>query len=256
MSADNSTAFNERAERMPLVPDPAANDAASALARKSGDVSKRLKLVLARCQTESEIERQLWDDFEVHRRSADKYINRYLDCLEQVHEERSGQVYEIRDSEDEALPTDTDMVARGQELDAVGPTRVKWRLKIMSDSLSLDLLAMDETLDLLRKRGSDPSPKKNPLPASACSVSAGILSFILWQHSHRVGALGVATINVAGVACYYSSEVWGWLRTDSIQRGQGDVKALLRRLKRGELDERNRMDLESASFWMVHRFKK
>jgi hypothetical protein len=105
MSADRSTAFNKLAEHMPLFPDPAANDATSALARKSGDVSKRLELVLAQCQTDSEIDRELWDDFEVRRRSAETYINRYLDCLKQVHEERSGQVYEISDPEDEALPT-------------------------------------------------------------------------------------------------------------------------------------------------------
>lgn len=35
-----------------------------------------------------------------------------------------------------------------------------------------------------------------------------------------------------------------------------DVKALLRRLKRGELDEQNRVDLERISFWMVDSFKK
>ncbi|KAH7342969.1 hypothetical protein BKA65DRAFT_587255 [Rhexocercosporidium sp. MPI-PUGE-AT-0058] len=242
MSVDNSTAFNEWGKRMPLVPDPAASDATSL------DISTRLKLVLAQCQTDSEIDRELWDDFEVHRRSADTYINRYLDCLAQVHEERSRQVYENKDSENEALPTDTDMVARGQELDAAGLTRVKWRLKIMSDSLSRDLLAMHETLELLRKRASSPSPKK-PSPCLC-------MDFILWQHSYRVGALGVVTTNVAGVTCYYSFEIWGWLRIDSIQRGQRVVQALLRRLKRGELDEQNRVDLESMSFWMVDRFRK
>jgi hypothetical protein len=114
MSACDSAGFDGSAESMALlgqherIPDPTAADAATALAHKSGPVSERLKVVLSQCQTDSEIDREMWDDFEVHRRSADTYMSKYLDCLQQVHEERPGRVSEIDDFGDEVPPTGTD----------------------------------------------------------------------------------------------------------------------------------------------------
>lgn len=60
---------------------------------------------------------------------------------------------------------------------------------------------------------------------------------------------------MAGVAYYYSSEIWKWLRTDSIERCQEKVEALLRRLNKGEVDERNEGDLRGMSFRMVDHFR-
>lgn len=113
MSADGLTVFDESAESMALlgqhkrIPDPTAANATAALAYKSDYVSQRLEAVLSQCQADSEIDREMWDDFEIHRRSADTYMNQYLDCLQRVHEERSGRVYEIDDFGDEAHPTGT-----------------------------------------------------------------------------------------------------------------------------------------------------
>ena len=79
---------------------------------------------------------------------------------------------------------------------------------------------------------------------------------ILWRHSHRGEAIGVLAADVAGVVCYYSSEIWKWLRTESIERSQEKVEALLRRLNKGEVDERNGGDLRGTSFWVVDHFRK
>ena len=79
---------------------------------------------------------------------------------------------------------------------------------------------------------------------------------ILWRNSHRGEAIGVLAADVVGVACYYSSEIWKWLRTESIERCQEKVEALLRRLNNGEVDERNGGDLRGMSFRMVDHFRK
>ncbi|KAK3938089.1 hypothetical protein QBC46DRAFT_441560 [Diplogelasinospora grovesii] len=207
----------------------------------------------------------MWDDFEIHRRSAVTYINQYLDCLQQVHEERSGHVYEIDDFNDEVPPPD--VAAREPDSNATGVTREEWRLKISRDSLARDLLAMHETLEFLKTRAA-PSPSKGALPISAVvdfrsHTSAGAFSYVLkhsgcmlWRNSHRGEAIGVLAADVDGVACYYSSEIWKWLRKESIERCQEKVEALLRRLNKGEMDERNRVDLRGTSFWIVDHFRK
>jgi hypothetical protein len=113
MSAEVSTGFHESAESMALlgqhkqIPGPAAADATAVLAPNSGYVSQRLELFLPQCQGNSEIDREMWDDFEIRRRSVITYINQYLDCLQQVHKARSRHVYEIDELDDEASHTST-----------------------------------------------------------------------------------------------------------------------------------------------------
>jgi hypothetical protein len=64
----------------------------------------RLEVVLSQCQTDTEIDEEMWDYFEINRRSADTYLKQYLTCLRLVHEKRPGRVYEIHDL-DEDPPT-------------------------------------------------------------------------------------------------------------------------------------------------------
>ncbi|KAL2671536.1 hypothetical protein Neosp_014126 [[Neocosmospora] mangrovei] len=174
MSADNSSRLDEPAERMTLLgqrkrdTSPAALDETVALARQGDFVSHRLEVLISKCQTDGEIDRELWDDLEIHRRSANTYIDQYLDSLQQVHEGRRN-VYEVEDVHDEAFPTVVDLAVRGVSSMA----RVEWRLKISSDSLMRDLLAMHETLEFLKRR--IPEPSKRSLSIGALSVSASIV---------------------------------------------------------------------------------
>ncbi|KAF4947578.1 hypothetical protein FGADI_10309 [Fusarium gaditjirri] len=114
MSADDSRGFIEPAERMALLgqrkqdPDPAAVDSTVALAPQGGFVSQRQEDLLSRCQGDGESDRELWDDLEVHRRSAHTYIDQYLDLLQQVHEERCNRIYEAEDLNNEAFATGLD----------------------------------------------------------------------------------------------------------------------------------------------------
>ncbi|KAI8713757.1 hypothetical protein NCS52_01221200 [Fusarium sp. LHS14.1] len=257
MSADNSSRLDEPAERMTLLgqrkrdTSPAALDATVALARQGDFVSHRLEVLISKCQTDGEIDRELWDDLEIHRRSANTYIDQYLDSLQQVHEGRRN-VYEVEDVHDEAFPTD--LAVRSPDSGVSSMTRVEWRLKISSDSLVRDLLAMRETLEFLKRR--IPEPSKRSLSIGALSVSASIV-VIMWSDWYPVEALGLLTMNMASLAVYYSSPVMlGWLRTESIERYQGKVEALLRRLKKNELDEENREGLSGMWCWMVEQFRK
>ena len=120
MSTGDSTRFDESTESMALlghhkrIPDPTVADT-TALAPKGSYVSQRLEVILSQCQTDSEIDREMWDDFEIQHRSADTYMNQYLDCLQQVHKEAPGRVYEIDDVDDEAPPTGTYTESAGNE---------------------------------------------------------------------------------------------------------------------------------------------
>jgi hypothetical protein len=71
-----------------------------------------------------------------------------------------------------------------------------------------------------------------------------------------VEGIGVFAITGAGVACSYSSDIWKWLRTKSIEGCQKKIEALHRRLNKGEVDEQSMADLHGRSFWMVDQFRK
>ncbi|KAK1248013.1 hypothetical protein MKX07_000901 [Trichoderma sp. CBMAI-0711] len=105
-------------------------------------------------ETDDEVNSELRDDYEVHRRSAEMNLNEYLDILRRVHvEERSKSIYEIFDSQDKA-PSPVVAVQMREDLSSNVPsrTREQLRLKVLHDSLSRDLLAMQETLELLSAR--------------------------------------------------------------------------------------------------------
>ncbi|GKU08293.1 hypothetical protein FLAG1_09621 [Fusarium langsethiae] len=178
MSADDSSRFHELAERMALLsqrkrnPDLTAVDTNVVLTQQDNFVSQRLEDVLSQCQTDSEIDSELWDDLEVHHQSADVYIDQYLDCLQQVQEERCKHVYEVEDLYNEAFPTDVAVRKPDSKVSAM--TRAEWRLKISRDSLARDLLAMHETLGFLKTRTS-PTPSNSGLSICILSVSASLL---------------------------------------------------------------------------------
>jgi len=86
--------------------DPTTIDATVALHRNSPD-SQRLQSILSLCQTGGEIDGELWDDFEINRRSADRYLNQYLDCLQLLDGERSAHVYDIDKFNDQTLSMST-----------------------------------------------------------------------------------------------------------------------------------------------------
>ncbi|KAK8932300.1 hypothetical protein VCV18_000834 [Metarhizium anisopliae] len=98
-------------------------------------------------------------------------MNQYLDDLEQVHKQQVRHVYEV-DNFDDDPPTD--MTVRAPDAHAANFTRVEWRLKISHDSLTRDLLAIRETLELLMTR-ADPSPNRPVLRDSLCMIPGATL---------------------------------------------------------------------------------
>lgn len=111
MSATGSMGFHEPVAENTVIlrpqstiPNPTVVQALAALTAKIGCVSRRLEELLSSCQSDGEIDRLLWDDLEVLRRSADRYMNQYLDDLEQVHKQQVRHVYEV-DNFDDDPPT-------------------------------------------------------------------------------------------------------------------------------------------------------
>ncbi|KAK4063985.1 uncharacterized protein Triagg1_9313 [Trichoderma aggressivum f. europaeum] len=164
---DDLRLFAERNQTPPNV--------TTALVSRDFYTSPRLQAIISQCQTDDEIERELWEDFEIHRRRADRYLNKYLDCKQLAYDE--GRISEVDDSIEEnpvdpyrsihvqefSTQGDADirmnvgLIAREAYPNAANVTEPHWDLKISSDGLHRDLLAMQETLDFLKRR----EPLKN-----------------------------------------------------------------------------------------------
>ncbi|KAF6827854.1 hypothetical protein CPLU01_08873 [Colletotrichum plurivorum] len=205
----------------------------------SSEISHPLQVIISQCQTETEIQRELWDDFEIHRRSAAMHLRLYLDHLQKTHAERPRHVYEFEDSEDdETIP--------------MGTTREQWRLKIARDTLSRDLLAMQETLEMLTTRAPF-SPSGRVLHASTLSASAVVL--LLWESSHGREALVIVAAYVAGFIGYNWSSVWKSFEAVAIGSCRRKIEELHRRLPLHRVDERDPESLQ-GSFGLANFFRK
>lgn len=205
---------------------------------------ERLHDILSRCQTDDEVDSELRDDYEVHRRSAQVNLNEYLDVLRRVHaEERSKSIHEIFDSQHKT-PSTIVAVEMGQDLGSNAPsrTREQWRLKVLHDDLSRDLLAMQETLELLSAR----KPRKAKESSSRWDLfiprfwfCVGLLNPFLWAMCLYKGAYGL--IMHGDATCFL--EVRSWPRPRRIESYQQRVNNLYRLLHKGQVGERNRRDL-------------
>lgn len=108
MPTDDLESLNQSSENMALLMShqhsllSTPTNTAAVLPNRANPIPPRFELILSQCHTKSEIERKVWDNFEIHRRSADTYMNKYLDCLQLVHEDRCRQVYEVEDSNNES----------------------------------------------------------------------------------------------------------------------------------------------------------
>ncbi|KAL6860927.1 hypothetical protein J3F83DRAFT_308313 [Trichoderma novae-zelandiae] len=246
MSADGSTACDELVLRLgqhPRAPDTTANSVL-----KGPHLPERLHAVLSQCQTDDEVDCELRDDYEIHRRSADMNLNQYLDALQRVHaEERSKYIHEVHAAKDRASSTVVAVEMRDLKSDASDMTREKWRLKILRDVLSRDLLAMQETLELLGARKSHEvkrASSKWDLFIPRFWFCAGLLNPVLWAVCLYRGAYGLL---VDGDATR-SFRMRDWPRPRRIESCQERVNALYRLLHKGQVGERNRRDLTQCCF--------
>ncbi|TFB02220.1 hypothetical protein CCMA1212_006069 [Trichoderma ghanense] len=240
-------------------------DTAAGFELKEPHYPERLHAVLSQCQTEDEVDRELLDDYEIHRRSADMNLNQYLDTLQLVHaEERSKYIHEIstspskgtygesppplsRERERERNANNVTVVAVEMRDLCSDMTREQWRLKILRDSLSRDLLAMQETLEVL-------SARKPREAKEACSrwgllmprfwFCVGLLNPILWAMSLYKGVYGLLMYGDA--AC--SFKMGRWPRFRRVEKYLKRVNELYRLLHKGQLGEWNRKDLTECAF--------
>ncbi|KAK3934626.1 hypothetical protein QBC46DRAFT_399364 [Diplogelasinospora grovesii] len=108
----------------------------------------------------------IWTEFEVRRRSAEYYLNRYFECMDRI----TTSVFASGDLDP---PSPSEALSSRASPDG---ERGLMRLKIYTDSLLRDLIAMEETL--ARAQGIHDSAKPpifSPIPAVwtlGCSLSA------------------------------------------------------------------------------------
>ncbi|KAJ4183799.1 hypothetical protein NW767_013457 [Fusarium falciforme] len=113
----------------------------------------------------TENEGDIWELFEVYRRSANRYLNQYFDCLDRLRASSADMNAGGRSQE----------VAIRENSDAEGDV---WLLKISHDSAVRDLDALDKILD---KAKSEEKPRVR-------DVSPAV---ILWTCTCSVLALGL-----------------------------------------------------------------
>ncbi|EEU41430.1 uncharacterized protein NECHADRAFT_83503 [Fusarium vanettenii 77-13-4] len=113
----------------------------------------------------TENEGDIWELFEVYRRSANRYLNQYFDCLDRLR----------------ASSADISAGGRSQEIAIRGNSEGEsdvWLLKISHDSAVRDLVALDKILDKAKSegkpRGRDISPALK-LWTFTCSILALII---------------------------------------------------------------------------------
>ncbi|PTB74209.1 hypothetical protein M440DRAFT_1403566 [Trichoderma longibrachiatum ATCC 18648] len=245
MAGNGSTAFDDIVLRLGQQPR-AANTAAS-FDLKESHYPERLHAALSQCQTKDEADRELRDDYEVHRRSADRNLDLYLDALRRVHaEERSSYIHEICPSKENTSTTAVALEMRDLNSNAPEMTREQWRLKVLCDSLSRDLLAMQETLELLdtrKPRKGEQSCSKWELFMPRFWFCVSLLNPVLWAMYLYKRAYGLLVYGDA--SC--SLMKWKWPRPKRIESYQERVNLLYRLLHKGQLGERNRRDLAQCA---------
>ncbi|KAH0495444.1 hypothetical protein TgHK011_008996 [Trichoderma gracile] len=208
---------------------------------------ERLHDTLSQCQTEDEVDRELRDDYEIHRRSADMNLNQYLDVLRQVHaEERSKSIHEVFNAQEKDPSTVVAVEMRDLGSNAPSRTREQWRLKVLRDSLSRDLLAMQETLELLSAR----KPRKMRESSSRWDLfiprlwfCVGLLNPFLWAMCLYKGAYGLVMYGDA--TCFLEMRIWP--RPRRIESYQERINNLYRLLHKGQVGERNLRDLAQCA---------
>ncbi|KAL7807338.1 hypothetical protein V8C44DRAFT_187909 [Trichoderma aethiopicum] len=245
MAGNGSTAFDDIV--LHLGQQPRAANTAANYDLKGSHYPERLHAALSQCQTEDEADRELRDDYEIHRRSADRNLNQYLDALRRMHaEERSKYIHEICASKENASMTAVALEMRDLDSNAPERTREQWRLKVLRDSLSRDLLAMQETLELLNAR----KPRKwvqtcskwdHFMPRFWFCVS--LLNPVLWAMYLYKRAYGLLVYGDS--TCFL--EMRKWPRPRRIEGYQERVNHLYRLLHKGQLGERNRRDLAQCA---------
>ncbi|KAL7910001.1 hypothetical protein GGI35DRAFT_447615 [Trichoderma velutinum] len=215
-------------------------DAITSIAPKGLRVYPRSQITPSLGQSDNEIDRWLWDNFEVRRRSADWYMNKYLDCLQGVPDEQSRHLCGMNDSVDAAPPTDVAI----QEPHATNRAGTKSRLEISCESLSCDLVAMHETLGQLKRRQLQ--RRRSVFPIYVSFVASSILSYILCTYAYPWRAAGIFVAANAGIVLCYYSKIWNWHRTIQIGSCQEKVRTLYWSVRRGELGEQNRGNLKEG----------
>jgi hypothetical protein len=162
-----------------------------------------------------------WKEFESRRRSAEYYLNQYLESLDRISQTCAD--FDISPTKAVSIPaqsqTDTDMT----------------RLKICTDTAIRDLTVME---NILRRAQENPKLQSQPWShtAAICTCALCISAVVAPYKAAVISGVG-ALVGVATLAvCTH---------IDSALRKVQDLKQAF---ARGTVDQRNRLDLEPSEF--------
>ncbi|KAM5354747.1 hypothetical protein ACJ41O_001394 [Fusarium nematophilum] len=165
----------------------------------------------------------IWELFEVCRRSANRYLMQYFDCLDRIR----------------ASSAEVDAHGRLQEIvtcEGSGTDSDVWRLKISHDSAVRDLNTLDKILDKAREEGKPPGRAVFPGVAVwtlACSIFALTVPNRVPLAFFKVGAL-------AGALLFTFRPLWKPPRVDRLGTVQSKVQGLIQSFGEGTMQQRDR----------------
>ncbi|KAM6519223.1 hypothetical protein FALCPG4_012870 [Fusarium falciforme] len=174
----------------------------------------------------TENEGDIWELFEVYRRSANRYLNQYFDCLDRLQASSADMNAGGRSQ-----------VAIRENSDAEGDV---WLLKISHDSAVRDLAALDKILD--KAKGEEKPRVRDVSPAvvlwtCTCSVLAlGLPKKVPWallQVSALAGTLAGALLLIFRI-------VRKPPRVNRLDPVQHKVRDLIRLFEQGAMRQRDR----------------
>ncbi|KAJ4217611.1 hypothetical protein NW759_008919 [Fusarium solani] len=171
----------------------------------------------------TENEGDIWELFEVYRRSANRYLNQYFDCLDRLR----------------ASSADINAGGRSQEIairensEAEGDV---WLLKISHDSAVRDLAALDKILDKAKSEEKPRGRAVSPVVALwtfTCSVLALAIPKKVASAFFEFGAL-------AGALLLTFRIVRKPPRVNRLDPVQHKVRDLIRLFEQGAMKQRDR----------------
>ncbi|KAH7303025.1 hypothetical protein B0I35DRAFT_447371 [Stachybotrys elegans] len=209
--------------------------------------SERLQLILSQCETLGDIDSEMWDDFEIHRRGAETYLNQYIDALEKTHKVRGRYVWEDNSGDEETLPPAD--VALGQpHSDPEALVREQSRLNISHDSLEWHLRAMQETLGFLKSRLVRSTCKPASHFAAASTTVVATASWLYFESS-IFPVMPFVWVTGMGIIGYcYKDTATEWIQKRIMRWRQEIVEDLLKKLYQDKIIEADRENLK----WLAY----
>ncbi|KAJ4003964.1 hypothetical protein NW752_010949 [Fusarium irregulare] len=168
----------------------------------------------------------IYELFEARRRSANRYLNKYFDCLDRI-------------------PTSsTELNENGvsRELSNRWGSEAEtnmWRLKISHDTVVQDLKDLIEILDKIKEQ-EEPQKRPNSPALTAWTIACSILTFVI---PHKVSSSAFQIGALAGALLFTVRLLWKPSSLESLDPVQYKLQALLQSFEEGTMQYHDRSEV-------------